>query len=169
MQEKSDLSLKSESFRRNQKHCMSRKHPVKKRKTTISHIKTNLRNEGDSSSFSQEYEVEKILKKRIIRSRVEYLVKWKRYTESDATWEPIENLTNCQKLIDQFEKSTTIHNRINKPIDTEIIGVKYGEGGKLIYKARNIQTLKLFEILPEDKDQYTDLILDYLHQHIKFK
>ena len=126
----------------------------------------HLENKRVSSKIESEYEVEKILNKRIIRSRVEYLVKWKRYTESEAMLEPIENLTNCQKLIDQFEKSTTIHNRINKPIDTEIIGVKYGEGGKLIYKSL---TLKLFEILPEDKNQYTDLILDYLHQHIKFK
>lgn len=50
------------------------------------------------------YTVESILKKRILQNgSILYLLKWKDYPESDATWEPIENL-ECEDLIKEFEK-----------------------------------------------------------------
>lgn len=57
------------------------------------------------SADSDTFEVEKILAKRLSHGGVEYLVMWKGYNLWDATWEPIANLTDCQLLIDQFEKS----------------------------------------------------------------
>jgi hypothetical protein len=35
-----------------------------------------------------EYEVDRILAKRLARNNVEYLVQWKGYPTTDATWEP---------------------------------------------------------------------------------
>ena len=43
-----------------------------------------------------EFEVEKILGKRLSRNKIEYLVAWKGYNVWDATWEPISNLDNCK-------------------------------------------------------------------------
>ena len=41
----------------------------------------------------EEYEVEKVLDKRVKKGQVEYLVKWKNYDDpDDNTWEPIGNL-----------------------------------------------------------------------------
>ena len=48
--------------------------------------------------------VEKILSKRILNKKVEYLVKWQNYTTKESTWEPIANLKNIQSKIDLFEK-----------------------------------------------------------------
>lgn len=49
----------------------------------------------------EEYEVEKILKRRTVKGKVEYYIKWKNYPDSDNTWEPEENL-DCQELLDTF-------------------------------------------------------------------
>jgi len=57
----------------------------------------------DDFDTNDEYEVEGILDKRIIRRKTEYLVKWKGYPLHDATWEPIEHLDNANDVIQHFE------------------------------------------------------------------
>jgi hypothetical protein len=51
-----------------------------------------------------EFEVERILDKRIRYRKPEYLVKWKGYPLHDATWEPQANLTNCRTLLNEFNQ-----------------------------------------------------------------
>ena len=51
---------------------------------------------------TEEYEVEKVLKKRHRKGKVEFFVKWKNYEE--WTWEPKSNLENAKVLIEMFEK-----------------------------------------------------------------
>jgi len=53
----------------------------------------------------EEYEVEKILEKRIRKGKVEYLVKWKGWESADDnTWEPVANL-ECPEIIEAYEKA----------------------------------------------------------------
>jgi len=54
--------------------------------------------------LNKEYEVENILGKRMISGKAHYLVKWKRYDTSENTWKPRENLLNCARTLQQFEK-----------------------------------------------------------------
>jgi len=54
-----------------------------------------------------EYEVEQILDKRVIRKRIQYLIKWQGYPLHDATWEPIENLENAPDKVKDFESMRT--------------------------------------------------------------
>ena len=52
----------------------------------------------------EEYKVEEIVDSKIYYGKLKYLVHWKGYPIKERTWEPIENLSNCQKYIDKFYK-----------------------------------------------------------------
>ena len=52
----------------------------------------------------EEYEVEKILDKRKHYGKIQYLIKWKGYPLSEASWEP-ENYLNCPDLLEEFNKN----------------------------------------------------------------
>jgi hypothetical protein len=52
--------------------------------------------------IEQEYEVEQILDDKRVSGKLYYLVKWKGYDTLENTWEPIENLTGCHQLVQQY-------------------------------------------------------------------
>jgi len=57
---------------------------------------------SDAEGSEEEYSVEKILDKRVKQGKVEYLIKWEGYDDSENTWEPQENL-DCPDIIKKFE------------------------------------------------------------------
>ena len=46
--------------------------------------------------------VEKIAGRRNAEGREEFLVYWKGYKSTEATWEPSENLTFCEEVVKNF-------------------------------------------------------------------
>ncbi|VDK58482.1 unnamed protein product [Anisakis simplex] len=61
-------------------------------------------NDTGSEKSEDQYDVEKILRKRVRRNgKVEYLIKWKGYPEEDSTWEPAENCVSAPEAIKAFE------------------------------------------------------------------
>eukprot|EP01127_Copromyxa_protea_P020743 TRINITY_DN6968_c0_g1_i1.p1 TRINITY_DN6968_c0_g1~~TRINITY_DN6968_c0_g1_i1.p1 ORF type:complete len:425 (-),score=87.65 TRINITY_DN6968_c0_g1_i1:111-1385(-) len=49
-----------------------------------------------------EYEVERILDKRVTKAGTQYLLKWKGFKVSEATWEPESFLTNTDHLLAEY-------------------------------------------------------------------
>uniref|UniRef100_A0A0N5A884 Chromo domain-containing protein n=1 Tax=Syphacia muris TaxID=451379 RepID=A0A0N5A884_9BILA len=68
----------------------------------------------------EEYVVEKILNKRVMNKsgRVEYLIKWKGYSDAENTWEPEENCVSAREAIIDFEEEQKEKKR-RKDIDKE--------------------------------------------------
>ena len=70
-----------------------------------------LRQVQEDEMAQNEFEVESILDRRVLRSsarldkgeRIEYLVKWKYWPDTDNTWERVENLGNCMDRVREFE------------------------------------------------------------------
>jgi len=52
----------------------------------------------------EEFEVEKIINKRIVQEKEKFLVRWKGYTAEADTWESRENLENARELVEEFER-----------------------------------------------------------------
>jgi len=52
----------------------------------------------------EEFKVEKILNKRMVRRKEKFLVRWKGYMAEEDTWENKENLENAKELIAEFER-----------------------------------------------------------------
>jgi len=52
----------------------------------------------------EEFKVEKILNKRIVRGKKKFLVQWKRYMAERDTWKSRENLKNVKELVEEFER-----------------------------------------------------------------
>jgi len=57
-----------------------------------------------SVELDKEYQVENILKKRMISEKTHYLVKWKEYNTLKNMWKLKENLLNYVRTLQQFEK-----------------------------------------------------------------
>jgi len=51
-----------------------------------------------------EFEVEKILNKRIVKGKKKFLVRWKGYIVEEDTWKNRENLENAKELVEEFER-----------------------------------------------------------------
>merc|ERR1712088_736582 len=49
-----------------------------------------------------DYEIEKILEKRVHKGKLQYFVKWKNFDET--TWEPLSHLKDVRDMIDDFER-----------------------------------------------------------------
>ncbi len=52
----------------------------------------------------EDYDVEKIVNKKIVNGKLFYFVKWEGYSDEDNTWEPAKNLSHLDILIKRFEK-----------------------------------------------------------------
>mmetsp|Transcript_17514 Transcript_17514/g.24305 ORF Transcript_17514/g.24305 Transcript_17514/m.24305 type:complete len:248 (-) Transcript_17514:34-777(-) len=75
-----------------------------KQKRTRDETKAKASQSGSDEDLSEgEYIVEKIVDKRKKGGKMQYLLKWQGYPDSDNTWEYVENVF-CTDLIAEFEK-----------------------------------------------------------------
>jgi hypothetical protein len=52
----------------------------------------------------EEFEVQEVLDSKRTRGKLLYLVFWRGYPPSEATWEPVENLIHAQDLVNRFHQ-----------------------------------------------------------------
>lgn len=127
--------------------------------------------------LSGEFEVEKILDKRIINRKTQYLVKWKGFDEAENTWEPKSNLSKCQQLIKEFEKRKKLTNQKQStllaklPINSDESQIKilnYGIKTKdgLNYLVQN--TVGQFFLVPTNDKRLLQKKLEFLENAITF-
>merc|ERR1712045_539404 len=79
-----------------------------------------MQNITEEELGEQVFAVEAITKKRLRKSKVEYLVKWKGYSPRYSTWEPEENILD-PRLIQQFimkEQNKMLDNKTEGSVET---------------------------------------------------
>lgn len=57
----------------------------------------------EDAAEAEEYEVDRVLQKRVVRGREEFLVRWKGYSSFEDSWEPRGNLQNAREALQAFE------------------------------------------------------------------
>ncbi|XP_033333126.1 uncharacterized protein LOC117224363 [Megalopta genalis] len=70
----------------------------KRLKKEDSRASSSIKQDGNDK---KEYEVEKIVGQRVVKSRRQFLVRWMGYDENSDTWEQEKDL-NCPELIEEF-------------------------------------------------------------------
>lgn len=109
------------------------------------------------------YEVEKILDSKRIGGKKQYLVAWKDYPISEATWEPLENLKNAKEAIKNYEtnKFNEETKKEFKPRIRSIVGHQK-KNGKIVYSlvSQKDEIIEMSEA--EARKQYPQLLIKYL-------
>ena len=86
-------------------------------------------------AHNPQFEVERIIDERIdpITGSASYLVKWEGYPVEESTWEPLDHLQSCSKLVDEFyqEKARILEERQYVKITRA-----RGDDGEWVYQAQ---------------------------------
>ncbi|KAJ9588236.1 hypothetical protein L9F63_018400 [Diploptera punctata] len=91
--------------------------------------KSDKSKDGEESS-EDEYVVEKILAKRFNPKRkyYEYLLKWEGYPHDQNTWEPVENMAACDKLVETFERNLARQKAMQQKQAAQLAQQKLNQG-----------------------------------------
>ncbi|KAE9532670.1 hypothetical protein AGLY_009751 [Aphis glycines] len=114
----------------------------------MSSRRTNSNKNNKCKGQETEYDVEKILDKRLRYGIVEYFLKWKDYDDSYNSWEPMENM-KCDGLIASFENQLKEFNK------TQAKRGRKGARSNTNVK-RLINSFKKISVLSENKDVESD-------------
>lgn len=46
--------------------------------------------------------------------KLEYLIKWEGYSKEESTWEPEDNLVNCDQVLSEYRRKTGLSSMANR-------------------------------------------------------
>ena len=125
-----------------------------------------------STGYQGPFPVEKVMKKRVTGGKIEYLLKWLGYPESEASWEPYESI-HCESLIKELERELKMKQDSKTAIGFErclepeeiIGGTESGGRVKFLMKWKGVNQL---EMVPcEDAVDYCpDLVLNFFQKRV---
>lgn len=106
--------------------------------------------EGEAPDSGKQYEVEAVLRRRGSEAEgVQYLVKWRGFSEEDNTWESVSNLQGAKSLIEEFEVSRTNHEpESQQQIDDTSQSLRTMKGLKYLGEHRNSSSPRYQIYLP---------------------
>jgi len=117
--------------------------------------------------------VDAIMGHTLVNGKYYYLIKWKRFSDEENTYEPEENIL-CTKLLLEYKAKAGIPEKtLNNPGFTEIseiIGIKEGtKPPELVYIVRFRGKMVYDEVLSSIIQQkQPNTLLDYLESHLPF-
>ncbi|XP_076619100.1 suppressor of variegation 3-9 isoform X1 [Colletes latitarsis] len=76
---------------------------LKELRIILKDMKYDSKNRKNALSENDLWEVEKILEKREVDGKLNYLIKWKNWNSEYNSWEPVSNLINCLDILEDFE------------------------------------------------------------------
>ena len=92
--------------------------------------------------MSNYYTVDEIIGRRKKNGKFEYLIKWKGYSVSESTWEPVENLNYIKDLINEYNNALLKKRKKSSEnnTNTNTITLDESESGNNNYKKDNNNT-----------------------------
>ncbi|XP_051155161.1 mucin-4 isoform X2 [Leptopilina boulardi] len=96
---------------------------------------------ADNENSDEEYVVEKILAKRLNPKKrcYEYLLKWDGYAHEYNTWEPIESVSTCKYLLEEFERNLAKQKELKAQQAAKNALRAGGTQQKTLIKAENVK------------------------------
>ncbi|XP_075244155.1 chromobox protein homolog 1-like [Convolutriloba macropyga] len=119
---------------------------------------TDSNKHNSESEEEEEYVVERVVKKRLVAGKIQYLLKWKGYGDEDNTWEPKENL-DCPDLIAEFETQEAARTSKKTPKETAKPKPVKDSGGYTVGKGTGSGSVKSGEVYGFDRKLEPEKIL----------
>jgi hypothetical protein len=126
-----------------------------------------------SSSDEREFTVEAIVDRRVLKGRIQYLVKWEGYSAASNTWEDEDACDNCQDVIARFHEELHRRQEAEKaPREehfrpTAIVG-HTKDNGAIYFELRGSDGKNRIISLQYAKKHCITLLLDYLESRTAF-
>ncbi len=116
------------------------------------------------SSLSDEniYDVEKIINDRVINGKIQYLIKWVGYPDSENTWEDEENVLS-KDLVENYKKEKIKKKKRSYMKRSEKNSMKKLKSGELGLKITNEWNSTIKEVLCVFKDDEEKLQVIYVN------
>ncbi len=120
-----------------------------------------------SNSMSVEKEVEKILDKRLMNGKEEFLIKWK--NSENNSWKTINELKDCQQMIDEFKGSNQLFNGFDRGFRPfKILGAKLDHKNQLLFLVMFKEDLTTAHLIPNHvlRQKCPQLLIKFYEKNI---